>query len=462
MDKSKKILIKVGVVFISLLIFLTFFSNTIYNFNLPSVSVAFPGPNVLRRIADGRGVVDFAEHDLYYATLPGRLTLYVAEGQTITEGERLFSIRTDIETLERMLDDNALTEERILLRLERAQSDLIRAETNLREARDPAMQGDFDPSEFDFEIARLQRAIESARRELAELSLLYDLGAVARIELYQAEQFIESLYTLIEVQYERRQTAYENFQRNRSERARNTERDLGRLISDIEFTIREQEFELLAIRAAAERLRQQIREDALVHTYAERDGVIREVRADAGAHVHSNARIMSVGAREAGFKAIVYLSEDAEFLFVGAAVTINVSARNLYGLRGVVDNVFFIGNRLRVDVRFDADRLTGGEIAHMRVERISMTHEVVIPNSAVRESAMGYYFLYVERHRGTFRDEFILNSMSILIIDRDSRNSAVTFMSEHLRIPIVISSDRVVNAGDSVRIVGGSDLIAIR
>ena len=377
MVKNKKPLVKIGLVFIGLLLFLTFFSNTIFDFNLTNVAVDFPRDGVLSRVADGTGIVQFMETDRYFAQASGRITLHVTEGDTVSAYDLLFTIDGDTENLQRILDGLLAEKERISLRIDRATDNLERTHVELRRSS-----------------GNQRRAIEAT-------------------------------------------------------------------IADIEFQIKELELDLRVSQSEVERLREEITGKEEISVLSERDGKVLSIFAVSGTTVNENAIIMEIGVPEIGFKSIVMLPENVDFLSVGDEVVFDIRARNMFGVTGEINNITFENGQLRTEVHFHEENLTGGEGLALRVQYISEQHDLLVPNRALRSDRSGDYVLVAEMVSGRLRNEFYARRMQVLVISRDNLNTAVVMLTDD-RLPIIIDSDRMVSADDRIRIVGGSDLIGIR
>ena len=123
--KYKQIIVKIGIVFLMALLAFTFFSRTIRNSMLPKVRVISPYSGTLNRslmIYD----YEYVSSDSGYIVSEGNWVVdevYVEEGDTISEGDIIFSIDTDkfraellrllaaAESLDNSLKDTDLSDE---------------------------------------------------------------------------------------------------------------------------------------------------------------------------------------------------------------------------------------------------------------------------------------------------------------------------------------------------------------
>ena len=456
MDGHKKLIAKIGAVFVGVLLFLTFFSNTIANFNLPSVTVDFTKEGVLTKYAEGRAVVEYVEKDMYYAEFSGRITLLVSAGETVKEDDELYTIEADVESLMQMLDDYTLNEERIKLRLERATADTSRAQEILGNFINEATE--FDPSEYDFELQRLQTAVEVAQRDFDDFTVLYEAGSVSLRELEDMQAALESLDSQLQLQRDRMGRAQDEHARS----FRDRRRDLERAVADSRNQIREQEFELSASQRETEKLREQIEAGGIVTVLAERFGSVREIRFDTGMYVSKNEPIIAIGAADGGFKADVHLPESVDYISVGDTVMLEARARGITNLQGEINSLIHEDGVLKAEVRFRSSAVRSGETVELRVSETSRVFKYILPNAAVRNDGPGsYYLLYTEMVEGSSRNEYFARRLPVEVLSYDNINTAISISSDE-RLPFIINSDRAVSEGDKIRIVGESDFEDVR
>jgi hypothetical protein len=80
----------------------------------------------------------------------------------------------------------------------------------------------------------------------------------------------------------------------------------------------------------------------------------------------------------------------------------------------------------------------------------------------ISEDILGSYVLYAEMAKGFWGYEYYARRMDVGVISHNNINSAISFHSYEENIPVIVSSDRMVFDGERIRIVGGSDLIALK
>lgn len=81
---------KIFLVLVVLLLVLTFFSKSLYNYQLPVVTVASPKQGVLSFTVEGTGAFDYAHVDSFYAEIDGRIReILVSVGEEVKKGQCL-------------------------------------------------------------------------------------------------------------------------------------------------------------------------------------------------------------------------------------------------------------------------------------------------------------------------------------------------------------------------------------
>jgi len=421
MDTNKKLIIKIGAIFIGVLLFLTFFSNTIYNFNLPSVVVEYPREGAITRTATGQGVVDFTAKDSYYAKIGGQIELLVAEGEIVAAGGLLYTV-TAADTLD---------EDIINLKLSKAIADKAFAQQGLNDLR-------AGKSEYDQEIEKARLAMEAARKELADLRLLYEAGAIAQKDLDDQQAAFDSL----DIQYQQQ-----------SERKQKSRQELEKSVRDLQYQIEEYE---LALLAGAE---------GEITVTAARSGIVREISGgvETGAYISPNELVMKIGVSDENLLAVFALPENTDYLNIGDAVTVSIKSRNIYNAPGEITRLIMEDGRLKAAVQFSAAaHVTGGETAELKVHNTSALYQNIIPLSAVRSDTQGEYILYAERVKSSFGYEYYARRADVWLESRDNYNAALWIYSARDRRPVIINSDKAIVEGDMIRIVSGSDLVETR
>ena len=500
MDRNKRLIVRIGIVFGCILLLLTFFSNTIFEFNLASVVVDYPREGAISRSADGDGIVDFVLRDSYYTDAAGKISILASKGDVVSVGTVLYTIDADRAEMEQSAEDLVDSEKILNLRLEKVRADALFAQENLDALKvgniHEAVTDTLDTSVYDYEMNRIQSLMRVLEKELKDLTILHNQGFISEKEVTDKQTALGDLTRQYTEQEERKQKAIENYNRiaasnlKANQRARNDaaeayeerKKALEKNIADFQYQISEVELEIASIHKKNTKLHEQIAANGRITVLSDTAGIIKEIneKIDTGAYINKNELIMKIGNTEGAFKTEFTLPDSVNYLDIGDIVTFNIKSRNLYNLSGTIEKLTMEDGSLKAEVHFfdqnasnvsndsndsggeSAFTISGGETAQIRVHDTSELYQFILPNSAIRTDSMGDYVLYAEMVRGFFGDEYYARRVNVRIILQNDYNTAVWILSMDTKFPIIINTDKAVAEKDRIRIVGGSELVEIR
>ena len=462
--KDKPLVLKLSAAFVGVVLFLTFFSNTIYSMNLPGVVVGFPQTGTITSTFLGSGQVEFAEYVSLFSEGQGRIEFAARVGERVREGDALFSIEVDMSGLLERLENEQSRLEATAINLSRARGDLSFEEARLnRAAVDSAAPAEADFSRFEREIASLPAEIERAEASYETYQSLYELGIVTRVQVADAARRLNLLresYVLINEDWARAIANAEEAERifiEQQERAFEAEQTAARhRIQGLRYTIRLLEAEERNIHRALERLYEQITADGVATVYADYAGIVLEIPhgLQSGMIVGDNQIVMRVGMATHRYIIVAYFPERMGILPTGTSVTVDIPVLDSRDYRGIVQRSTAVGNLVRAEILLTSQaQISGGERAEVTVLQFSERLENSLPNAAIREDTMGYYILYVSQVRNTLLGySHYANQMRVTLQRRGEQYTAVRMFGE-THDPIVIQSDRRFSPGSRVRMV---------
>ncbi len=121
---DRKVKIKnIMIIFLVVMLILTFFSNTIMNYSVPEVSVCKLSSGVISRIVDASAIIESNQENVIFADEDIEIKrTAVKKGQTVEEGQILFYLNTgeensEVKELKNMIDEAKLQYEKNLLDL---------------------------------------------------------------------------------------------------------------------------------------------------------------------------------------------------------------------------------------------------------------------------------------------------------------------------------------------------------
>jgi hypothetical protein len=121
------------------------------------------------------------------------------------------------------------------------------------------------------------------------------------------------------------------------------------------------------------------------------------------------------------------------------------------------------GARNIVYIEITSAQLSGGEMARVTVSGGSTNHASVIPLSALREDAQGYFIYFIEPYERRLGSDYIVYQMMVDTLRRDDRYAAINSRWGALpEGPIIVNSDMPVSPNQRVRLVSGHEFTPTR
>src|SRR5665647_2903744 len=95
-SKFKRNIKIIGALLSIILIVLIFFSKTIYNLNLPTVTATLPQNGFLNKVETTKAIVSWGNIEEMYLKLGGKVdTIFVKEGEKVKKGQELMRLSYD-------------------------------------------------------------------------------------------------------------------------------------------------------------------------------------------------------------------------------------------------------------------------------------------------------------------------------------------------------------------------------
>ncbi|MDR1664390.1 MAG: HlyD family secretion protein [Clostridiales bacterium] len=481
MDASKKIIVKISGIFLGVLLFLTFFSNTVATMNLPGVSLEFPKDGVIKQTAVAQTTVEYAESIPVYTGQEGILTMRVREGDAVRQGDPLFTVTADLKELRERSNAETNKLDRAMVNIRRDESEMVFLQNKLDTlVPDRQQVTDVDPPDIaaiDFEYAQIEADIKNAEADYAALYALYEAGAGPLSDAGEAARELESLRLALARKEEEKERLLDKYegdlakaiaddvnanddkQRAFLEELQNTRRELENFRFDMEL----RHIDVREARQALEILNAQIATGGIENIYAQSGGIIRDIPAgtESGtavgkAQLLARLRVVNEAGRQT-YRMEAEFPERAGFVQAGMPARIKIN-----GYRGsqpgTVERIINRGGKRISVITMNTElSLAGGESAEAAVEKLSRAYDRVLPNSAFHSDDYGLYVHYVERKQnGILGYTYAVMRQPVYILEQNDAEAAFGAYND-IDYPIIVNSDRPVEAGDRVKIVGGED-----
>jgi len=403
-----------GVIFLSLMLLLIFFSKTIYTYNLPKVTAVKPVTGQLSKLEVAAGTVRWAEVDSVYIPEDGIVgEVYAAEGETVKAGQPLCSMVYDRE-------DNEW-------RLQEIENNISWLETEIENLNIRRVAAE----KPDAELLQTRQLLNAAEKHLAASGELYNIGSVSAVDLQEARDQVNYLRLKLD---------------NKNREAAESLELLG-----LELAAKELELENQTIMAAPYRKTQLVHDEQTVLT-APHDGVLVSFHVAKGEKVQKDTLAIKVGTGNA-YILECRVSLDNNFIVPGDTCSLSNSSHQL---KGTVSSVIPESQEKTVKIRFSAADVRAGETFTVMFQKESATTYTLVPNGAVNQDQNGYYLKQLKRRNGIMGKEYYLERVDVYIGDSDSKNTAiirgVTFFE-----PVLLSGNKEVKTGDVVWLKNAGD-----
>lgn len=411
----------VGGAFLLLLILLIFCSKTVYSYNLPQVYAVKPQNARLSKFEMSAGQAAWAEMEHIYAAVGGRVSeLMVKEGDQVEAGQALFFMEFDRDDAERQLKEIAASRAKLQIDIQNIQLELNqidRAEGNAG-----------------YELTTLEREIDEAKKALSDAEMLYELGEMSRRDLEAAQEALQSLYSKKEVTLSNQQTDGET----------------------LKLQLQAKQLELSSLSLQEEPYRKALAdyEDYAVVT-APVSGFLLFLDVQKGERISENTLMASIGAGQE-FLVECTVSLDNNFVLPGDLCELS---NTTHVFEGTVTRVNPGDMEKTVTISLVAEGVTAGETFDIVFEKESDTTYTLVPNGALNQDNDGYFLYQVKQRDGMLGKEFYLERVNVYIGDSDNENTVIikgiTFFE-----PLVLTSNKPVDAGDVVSLTNVGDFFA--
>ena len=456
----KKILSFITAIFLILLMFLTFFSRTLADMQLPSVSLAFASSGTIRPEAVSSGILTHENTETIFASFNGRITQILSQGDDIGRTTILFVIESDFSTINEQLVQEDFALRSANLNIDRVRSELSTERTRLDQLLDEPLPKIDQTVTLAFETRleanniEMQRAVDN----LAVQESLHEAGIVAKQDVIAAENAIinleqarEQIYFDIEQALIREQARIENeVLKINDDIARQRDR-----VTSLNFQLRGLEIDAARIQNRIENLNRQLGLDGIVEVKLPEDMPSRQrvktVLVNIGATVQEGTPILETYILDDRFTLEVSFPQVLDFITAGQEVDLTVG-RATYS--GRTTQITPAGGRNDVTISLESKDLKGGEMAQIRIFDNLSNHNHVVPLSAVREDDIGHFIYFIEAEEGRIGSQYFVKAQQVEVVRSDTRNAAIApmfFGTSITEFPIIINSDMPVSPGNRVR-----------
>lgn len=444
----------IGIVFLSILLILIYFSKTIYGYNLPVVTAVKPENGRLSKLEMSTGITDFAEVENLYAAVGGKVEeVLVKEGEAVTEGQELYRLSFDRDEAERKLREIQNSRSKLLNDIQAINLKLNNQNRYMDDLTGETYEEEYISS-YDLDAVAID--IRKAREELRDIREQNDDGDASDSDVDKARYNLQALY----LKQEELERKYEEQQKKAKETVEDQEKDRESKLQDYESDIaalkldlQQKNIELNSLSIQEEPYKKALADfEAYAVVTAPADGTIISLGAGKGETIKDEQLIASIGAGGT-FEVECGISLDNNFVIPGDIVELSNSS---HVVNGTVTKITPTAQNKTVTIEVADHKVTSGETFDITFKKDSDTTYTLVPNGALNQDNDGYFLNQVKRRNGILGQEYYLERLDVYIGDSDSKNTAIvqgiTFFE-----PIARISDKPVTAGDVVSLKNAGD-----
>lgn len=418
MDKTKKLTISLSI-FFSIALILTFFSNTIYNYNLPLVTVAMPGKGKLVHKVTGNAEIAYKDSYKIYSNIEGEIDeIYVDENQFIEKGEAIMKITPKESVLDKLKQDIVKKENEISLaglKLER----LYETQNSKMDELNLETKG---------EAKIYKDKIKNAEEEYEKIKKFYEVGAESHSKLLAQENLIDELKNEYAMFMEKEMDAFK----------------------DTNISIKEAELEIDVLKLELESLNKTMNDYKDNIIYADYSGIINLNKLEKKSMISTNSPIGEISIVSDNYICQLHItSKEREKINHNSVVkikSIGVSSE----IKGEILSIEKIDgtDMFEISISIVSSEKLSGQSCKITIETSSDIYNVLIENSAVRKDSEGFY-IFVLKEEENLRKKHIVKKVDIELLDSDGKYSAI----EGLQFlePIIIKFDKNIYNGNRVK-----------
>ena len=440
MNKSKKLTMALGI-FFTIVLILTFFSNTIYNYNLPLVTIAMPGKGKLVHKVTGNSEIEYKDSYKVYSDIEGKIhEIYVDENQSVEKGDAIVKITPTESEVDLLKQDIIKKENEISL----AQLKLDRLSEEDKKYTDEMekQKSKMNDIETKGEVKQYKDKIKNAKEEYEKIKKLYEIGAEPYSKVLAQENLIKEL-----------ENDYDIFMDQEMTTSSESLSSLHLNKKDTKISIKETELNINVLKLELESLNKTMNTYKDGTIYADLSGIIHLYNLEEKSTVTPSSPIGVIGVVSDDYICELRIdSKERENINQNSIVKINSTGTNS-GIKGEILSIDKIEGSDMYEVRIGvlSEQEIYGQSCNITIENSSDIYDILVENSAVRKDANGYYIFVVKEEKDSLKKKYIVKRVDVTLLDRDEKYSAIDGL-EFIE-PVVVRSDKNIYNGNRVKYI---------
>lgn len=412
-ESRKKVIRKISIAFLGLILFFTFFSNTINNLSLPVVAYEKPTNGSLIKELSASGKISEREVVEIYADANRKVNeVKVEAGDYVKKGQELI-ILDCVSVANTLKDEKGKLEQKKL---------------NISKLQDAGTESGMLTNDKSIELAR--QKYEDAKEKYDEVMDRYDYGQASPQMVKEAENSFNNA-----------KLDYEIAQNSKEKNLKDNEREINSLKLDIEM----QERKIADLNESLSR--------SIIR--AEEDGIVSQINVTKNSYTTTSKPVVKISATSQGYSLNLTVdSEEAELAEegMGLDVYLNDKNKNVKGkIESIKDNEQFKGVKKDISISISSADAAIGASASIRISSKTKPYSILLPNEAIHEGDDGDYVYVLREKKGPLGDQYFVQKAIIDYEDYDDSKCAVTRGVMPID-KVVTTSDKSLSDGSQVRL----------
>lgn len=407
-DKKKKLVRNAAIIFISVIVLLTFFSKTINNFLLPEVELGNATARTFSKEISAQGEVVPLNTETINSFGNWKITdVKVKEGDYVKKGDILALVdQGDIQ-----------------LAIKRAELNLLKLESDLKLYKNGFQSVDLEQYKEDVKVA--QKAVEKAEKKLKDQKDLYAKEAVTLESVNEAEEQLEIA-----------NRDYTDKKRLLSQK----EKELKNSGDNYQTTVKEKEAEIELCRLELENSKKNISADGAIKSPV--TGTIKSISIKKGDTTSSGQTLFDIVKEETGVAVKWTLDSKASSQAEKKdEVIVTTLDADKLEFNGAVNEKKYLASegvyQFTTEIKDDEKLLTIGQKVDVTIRKKGTPYMCTVPNSSVITAGGNSYVYVLKTKDGIMGEENYVEQVSVSVLESDDFNSALSNSS-------ITSDDKIV------------------
>lgn len=460
----KNILKIIGLIIFIIFAALIFFSKTIYNYNVPLVTISIPKSGDIIKTEKTSGIAAWQNIDNQYSDTKGKITdILIKKGDLITIGQPLIKLTFDKKANDTKIQDNNkkiqdinLNIKQIQLEIEGIYNKIASLEAKILEQNTKKYESS-KISESDIEKSK--NIIKQIEQNIEITKNLYNSGAVPKSDLDKLEEDLKNAQLDLKNALDRqkdeldKQTKLEkDFYENIANTIKNHEDEIESqnfLLKTKQLSIDNYNVQILQIQQDSTEL------DTNSTIYATKEGTVTELAVNVGQAIEGNTLILKMAQKES-LIITAEVSKDNKFINLGDTVKLS-SGDDKY--EGIIDDIKTEEGKRNAKIKVQSEKIKDGQVFDVTFEKKYKDQKMILPNGAINKDNDGNYIYEIRKREGILGEEYYATVLRVIVGESDDTNTSITKGITFIE-PIVIGSNKVFSNGETVQIKNEADIIA--